>query len=86
MRQINLSNTGVVATIMDDGKTIKLTDSVNGPMEINNLSVYGIGTAQKDSYIAKGFAVEGYDVVAYFSNKAVKGDKKIVAKHNGVLT
>ena len=33
---------------MDDGKTIKLTDSVNGPMEIKNLSVYGIETAQKD--------------------------------------
>ncbi len=48
VRQINLGNTGVVATIMDDGKTIKLTDSVNGPMEINNLSVHGIETAQKD--------------------------------------
>jgi flagellar hook-associated protein 3 FlgL len=48
VRQINLGNTGVVATIMDDGKTIKLTDSVNGPMEIKNLSVYGIDTAQKD--------------------------------------
>ena len=48
VRQINLGNTGVVATIMDDGKTIKLTDSVNGPMEIKNLSVYGIETAQKD--------------------------------------
>ena len=48
VRQINLGNTGVVATIMDDGQTIKLTDSVNGPMEIKNLSVYGIDTAQKD--------------------------------------
>ncbi len=48
VRQINLGNTGVVATIMDDGKTIKLTDSVNGPMEIKNLSVYGIDAAQKD--------------------------------------
>ena len=48
VKQINLGNTGVVATIMDDGKTIKLTDSVNGPMEIKNLSVYGIDTAQKD--------------------------------------
>ena len=48
VRQINLGNTGVVATIMDDGKTIKLTDSVNGPMEVKNLSVYGIDTAQKD--------------------------------------
>ncbi len=48
VRQINLSSTGVVATIMEDGKTIKLTDSVNGPMEISNLSVYGVETAQKD--------------------------------------
>ena len=47
VRQINLSSTGVVATIMEDGKTIKLTDSVNGPMEINNLSVYNVTTAQK---------------------------------------
>ena len=32
----------------DDGKTIKLTDSVNGPMEIKNLSVFGIDSAQKE--------------------------------------
>ena len=48
VRQINLSSTGIVATIKEDGKTIKLTDSVNGPMEINNLSVFGVTTAQKD--------------------------------------
>ena len=29
----------------------------------------------------KGLAVGGYDVVAYFSNKATKGDTKITAKH-----
>jgi len=34
--------------------------------------------------LKKGFAVEGYDVVAYFSNKAVKGDKKFEATYNGV--
>ena len=48
VKQINLSSTGVTATINDDGKTIKLTDSVNGPMEIKNLSVYGINSAQKN--------------------------------------
>ena len=47
VKQINLSSTGITATINDDGKTIKLTDSVNGPMEIKNLSVYGIDSAQK---------------------------------------
>ena len=31
-----------------DSRVFALTDSVNGPMEINNLSVYGIETAQKD--------------------------------------
>jgi YHS domain-containing protein len=29
----------------------------------------------------KGLAIGGYDVVAYFSNKATKGDAKITAKH-----
>lgn len=28
-----------------------------------------------------GLAIGGYDVVAYFSNKATKGDAKITAKH-----
>jgi YHS domain-containing protein len=31
----------------------------------------------------KGLAIGGYDVVAYFSNKATKGDAKITAVHNG---
>jgi flagellar hook-associated protein 3 FlgL len=48
VKQINLSSIGITATINDDGKTIKLTDSVNGPMEIKNLSVYGINSAQKN--------------------------------------
>lgn len=30
----------------------------------------------------KGLAIGGYDVVAYFSNKATKGDAKITAKHD----
>jgi len=48
VKQINLSSTGITATINDDGKTIKLTDTTNSQIEIKNLSVYGINSAQKD--------------------------------------
>jgi flagellar hook-associated protein 3 FlgL len=48
VNQINLSSTGVTATINSDGKTITLTDNTNGPIQIKNLSVYGINSAQKD--------------------------------------
>ena len=32
----------------------------------------------------KGSVAEGYDVVAYFDNKAVEGDKKITTIYDGV--
>ena len=48
VKQINLSSTGIKATVNADGKTITLTDNTNGPIEIKNLSVYGISSAQKD--------------------------------------
>ena len=32
----------------------------------------------------KGFIAEGYDVVAYFENKAIEGDKKFTTKYDGV--
>ena len=47
VKQINLSSTGITATINDDGKTIKLIDTTNRQIEIKNLSVYGINSAQK---------------------------------------
>ncbi len=31
----------------------------------------------------KGFVAEGYDVVAYFENKAIEGDKKFTATYDG---
>lgn len=31
-----------------------------------------------------GLAAKGYDVVAYFSNKAVKGKKELQVKHDGL--
>ena len=47
-KQINLSSAGITASINDDGKTITLTDTTNGPITIKNLSVYGINSAQKE--------------------------------------
>ena len=46
-------NTGVTASLKSDGKTILLSDSKNGPLEIKNLSVYGVDRAEKTpkSYI-----------------------------------
>src|SRR5690606_37810893 len=32
----------------------------------------------------KGFAANGYDVVAYFSNKAIEGNKSFTTKFDGV--
>ena len=46
--QINLSSVGIVASINEDGKTITLSDTTNGPMKIENLSIYGINSAQKE--------------------------------------
>ncbi|WP_405610126.1 YHS domain-containing (seleno)protein [Polaribacter sp. Asnod1-A03] len=41
--------------------------------------------SQKDNYnIQKGYVAEGYDVVTYFNNKAVKGDKKFKTEYDGV--
>ena len=46
--QINLSGAGVLASINADGKTITLSDTTNGPIKIENLSIYGINSAQKE--------------------------------------
>ena len=40
-------NTGVTASLKSDGKTIILSDSKNGPLEIKNLSVFGVDRAEK---------------------------------------
>lgn len=39
---------------------------------------------QLDYNTKKGFAVHGYDVVAYFDNEAVEGSKKYTTQHDGV--
>lgn len=40
--------------------------------------------SQENVNLKRGFAAEGYDVVSYFNNEALKGDKKFVATHEGV--
>ena len=40
-------------------------------------------TAQ-DYYTKKGFVAEGYDVVEYFNNKAIEGNKKYIITYDGV--
>lgn len=35
--------------------------------------------------LEKGIAIQGYDPVAYFSNKALKGDKQFTANYKGVV-
>lgn len=40
--------------------------------------------AQKNYYTKKGVVAKGYDVVSYFSNKAVEGSKEFSTKYDGV--
>ena len=67
--KINLyvNSTGVTASLNEDGKTILLTDSKNGPLEIKNLSVYGVERADETpkSYIE----VKTKDAVGNFLSK-----------------
>lgn len=35
--------------------------------------------------LEKGIAIQGYDPVAYFSNRAIKGDKKNSTNYQGVM-
>ena len=38
----------------------------------------------QDFNTKKGYVANGYDVVSYFNNKAIKGDKKFSTTYNGV--
>ncbi len=40
--------------------------------------------AQEPANLKKGYAAEGYDVVAYFSNQAIEGTKTYTAEHKGI--
>ena len=40
--------------------------------------------AQEPANLKKGYAAEGYDVVAYFDNEAKEGDKAYSAEHKRI--
>ena len=40
--------------------------------------------SQEHVNLKKGYAAEGYDVVAYFSNEAIEGDKKFQTIYKGI--
>ncbi len=40
--------------------------------------------SQHNYNLKKGYIAEGYDVVAYFNNKAEKGSKKFTTTYDGV--
>lgn len=48
------------------------------------LGVSSISAQNIDYNLKKGFAANGYDVVAYFSNEAIEGDKAFKTKFEGV--
>ncbi len=43
-----------------------------------------LNAQQVDYNTKKSFVAEGYDVIEYFNNKAVKGDSKFIGTHDGV--
>ncbi len=47
-------------------------------------SIYTVSAQSIDYNLKKGFVAEGYDVVEYFNNKAIEGNKKFIAKHDNV--
>lgn len=48
------------------------------------LSAISSFSQTKDYNVKKGAVANGYDVVAYFSNKAIKGNKKFATKYDNV--
>ena len=48
------------------------------------LFAVGVYSQQTDYNTKKGAVANGYDVIEYFNNKAVKGSKKITTKYDGV--
>ena len=41
--------------------------------------------SQQNYNTKKGYIAQGYDVVAYFNNEVLKGNKKFTAKHDGIM-
>ena len=48
------------------------------------LTTSSIFSQSLDYNLKKGYVAEGYDVVAYFENKAIEGDTKFTTRYDGV--
>ena len=48
------------------------------------ISISSLSAQTIDYNLKKGFAANGYDVVAYFNNQAIEGDKKFTMPFDGV--
>jgi YHS domain-containing protein len=48
------------------------------------IGITSLNAQSIDYNLKKGYVAEGYDVVSYFSNKAIEGDKKYTTTHDGV--
>lgn len=48
------------------------------------ISITTLHAQSVDYNLKKGYVAEGYDVVAYFNNKAIEGDTKYTTTHDSV--
>lgn len=48
------------------------------------VSIYSISAQTKDYNLKKGFAANGYDVVAYFNNEAIEGSKSFTSTFDDI--
>ena len=47
--------------------------------------LFTIVQAQENINLKNGYAAEGYDLIAYFNNEAIKGDKNITYTYKNVM-
>ncbi len=48
------------------------------------ITLSGLNAQSIDYNLKKGYVAEGYDVVEYFNNKAIEGDKNFTTTHDNV--
>jgi YHS domain-containing protein len=51
---------------------------------IFTITISSLSAQNIDYNLKKGYVANGYDVVAYFNNKAIEGHKKFTVKYDGV--
>jgi YHS domain-containing protein len=53
-------------------------------LAVTVIFVSAVGFAQGSVNLKKGYAAQGYDVVAYFANEAIEGNKLLSTTYKGV--